>query len=270
MALGTTLDAPDTAWQQQGAGEPLVLIPGLACDQSSWGPFAHHLALSARVVTFDHRGIGETAATRGPYTIPALASDVLRLLDRIGLERADILGVSMGGMVALELAASYPDRVRSLVLGCAHPGGKMQILPEQGVIDKLPSLGKSMEQMVGDYLAVVHSARFLARHEEDFRELLAHRIRTNFSRRTYVLQLGAIMTHDVGPRLSQIHARTLILAGDDDQLVPLANAILLADRIRNARLAVLHDVGHAFWKETPERAAHEVTRFLEEPTIAAR
>ena len=264
MPASTPPDGPKIAYDLQGQGRPVILVAGLASDRQSWGGYESLLARSARVVTFDHRGVGATSAARVPYTIPVLASDVVRLLDLLEIDRADIVGVSMGGMVALELAAAHPDRVRSLVLGCTHPGGSLQILPAPSILDRLPSLGKTAEQMVTDFLAVTHSGHFLSRHPELFEQTLDRRRKCNFSRRVYVLQLGAILTHDVSDRLEQIQTPTLVMSGDDDVFVPLANSVLLTERISGARLSVLHDVGHAFWIEAPERAAHETIRFLAE------
>src|SRR5947207_3139197 len=103
-------------YESSGTGEPLLLIPGFACDHSIWGKVAPLLSAKHRVVSFDNRGMGESSGLEGPCSIREMADDLARLLDELGIKRADVAGHSMGGMIAQELVLAYPDRVRSLLL----------------------------------------------------------------------------------------------------------------------------------------------------------
>jgi pimeloyl-ACP methyl ester carboxylesterase len=262
-----TVGKLEIAYEDQGEGEPIVLIMGLASDRESWSGFDRLLSRSMRVVSFDNRGTGGTTGPHSPYAIHDLANDVVGLLDALDLPSVHVLGVSMGGMVAQEVAISHADRVKSLVLGCTHPGGKLQVLPSQAIIDKLPSLGKSAEQMAVDFLGLIHGKNYLLADPDRYRDRLAFQLNRRVPRRVYLAQLGAILAHDTSGRLGAIRAPTLVISGDEDELVPLGNSMVMADRIDNARLAVLSGVAHAFWIEAPERAAQEVLRFLRAPTL---
>src|SRR5438094_250084 len=107
-----------------GDGEPLLLIQGMSGTHLSWGEeFLGALQDDFQTVSYDHRGIGLSPATSDPFSIADLAEDAAALLDRLGWESAHVLGISMGGMVAQELALAHPDRIRTLTLGCTYCGG---------------------------------------------------------------------------------------------------------------------------------------------------
>ncbi len=110
-------------WDSHGTGEPLLLIQGLGYGRWGWDPVVPGLAERYRVLTFDNRGIGESDKPDGPYTAREMADDALQVLDEAGVERAHVLGASLGGMIAQELAVKAPDRVDKLVLCCTTPGG---------------------------------------------------------------------------------------------------------------------------------------------------
>ena len=110
-------------WDSQGTGEPLLLIQGLGYGRWGWDPVVPGLAERYRVLTFDNRGIGESDKPAGPYTAREMADDALQVLDEAGVERAHVLGASLGGMIAQELAVKAPARVDKLVLCCTTPGG---------------------------------------------------------------------------------------------------------------------------------------------------
>lgn len=262
MCPETTFDPVETAFDEQGSGVPLVLVSGLASGRRDWHGFDRLLATFTRTVTFDNRGIGDTPRGRSPYTLRALASDIVRLLDRLHVERAHVFGISMGGMIALELAARHPDRIGSLLLGCTHPGGALQVLPTKEILGRLTSAGKTTMQMAEDFVAITHASAFSSFRRDLVEQTIEQWRASGFSRRTYVSQLGAIRAHDVCSRLACIECPTLVLAGTDDQLVPPENARILAERMPNAELLVLQGIGHAFWIEAPIEASSHVRRFL--------
>ena len=120
------------AWERHGAGEPLLLVHGLGYARWGWEPVLPGLAERFDVLLFDNRGIGESDAPPGPYTVAELAGDAVAVLDEAGVERAHVVGTSLGGMVAQELALAHPGRVDRLVLACTTPGGPQAFpLPER-------------------------------------------------------------------------------------------------------------------------------------------
>lgn len=248
-----------------GSGPPVVLVGGLACERGAWFGFDRRLARELRVLTYDLRATGETTGSARDYSIPRLASDLLALLDALEWERPHVVGVSMGGMIAAELALSNPTRVDRLVLGCTHSGGGAIERPAPAVLAKLPELAQGADRFAEGFLELAHTPEFLATHEALRLSMLQHRRAMPRSRRVHTAQLGAILAHDVSTRLAGLRARTLIMTGDRDELVPPGNSSALAAQIRGARLLRLEDAGHAFWVEAPEIAAQAISAFLREP-----
>ncbi len=117
-------------WEEYGSGPPVLLIMGLSFTHEMWFRALPWLAPRYRVIAFDNRGTGRSDAPRGPYTIRQMASDARVVLDAAGIEAAHVVGASMGGMIAQELALSFPRRVRSLVLACTTHGGVFSKWPE--------------------------------------------------------------------------------------------------------------------------------------------
>src|SRR3954470_1850852 len=120
-------------YERGGSGEPLLLIQGMSGTHVAWGrPFREALEESFDVIAFDNRGIGLSGPIEGPFTILEMAEDTAGLLDELGLESAHVVGISMGGMIAQDLALAHPERLRSLTLGCTYCGGPGSQLMPQG------------------------------------------------------------------------------------------------------------------------------------------
>src|SRR3954465_1811784 len=135
--------------QRRGTGEPLLLIQGMSGTHLSWGePFATDLERDFDVVAYDHRGIGRSDRVDDPFSIADLAEDAAGLLDALGWETAHVMGISMGGMVAQELALRHPERIRTLTLGCTYCGGPGSSLSSPEVISELRAGQLSGDQEV--------------------------------------------------------------------------------------------------------------------------
>jgi pimeloyl-ACP methyl ester carboxylesterase len=254
----TTGDAgAEIYWERSGAGEPLLLIQGMSGTHVTWGePFLSHLRPDFDCVVFDNRGIGNSAEVEAPFTIADLAADAIAVMDAAGLATAHVLGISMGGMVAQELALAHPDRVRSLTLGCTYSGGpgSSLIAPEDaGPLLEAMSSG-NLDRALDAMYAVNLSPGFRA-EESHLADFIAMAKAVPARQQTVQLQLGAIGGHDTQSRLADITSPTLVIHGTEDKMIPVANGKLIASLIPGARLELLDGVGHMFWWEQPERSA---------------
>ena len=240
-----------------GEGEPLLLIQGMSGNHLHWGDdFLGLLHDDFETIAYDHRGVGHSAATDEPFTIADLADDAVALLDALDIESAHVMGISMGGMTAQEVALRHPERVRTLTLGCTYAGGEDSALGDPEIIQRLGSLfmaGRVEEAMRFGF--EVNVSPEFAQDPEHFE--LVKRIAAELpsSLEILMLQLQAIAGHDTSDRLGEIRAPTLVVHGSVDQMLPVSNARAIAARIPGARLEILEGVGHAFWWERPQEAA---------------
>lgn len=259
----TRVNDIDIAYDLTGAGDPLVMIMGITGSKWHWLGFDRRLGEDFLAITFDNRGVGETTAPEGPYTIPQMAEDTIGLLDAIGIDRAHVFGVSMGGMIAQELALAHPGRVRTLTLGCTHFGGTGQILAAPEVYQRAFIVaGKGAEQATRDILSVNLRPAFMEKHPDVVEGLVRYGMEHRMKKHALAGQMAAATEHDTASRLHAITAPTLVVAGDADELIPSQNSIEIARRIPQAQITLLPGVAHMFWVEAPEDAAFHIRRFI--------
>jgi len=248
------------AWESQGAGAPVLLVHGLGYTREGWGPLRERLARRYRVLSYDNRGIGESEIPAGPYSVDELAADALHVLDEAAVERAHVLGASLGGMAAQALAAAHPERVDRLVLVATTPGGAAaRPLPEatRRLMAEAPSLPPevALRRFVANALGAGAPVALAD-------EIYAYRLEHPPDPVGWAGQAAAGATWDANGRLDRIEAPTLIVAGTADTVVDPRNSQLLADRIPGARLERLEGAGHVLFWERPEEFAAIVERFL--------
>lgn len=255
-----TVNGRDLFYLRAGSGPPLLLVMGMSGNHLHWGePFIDALGRDFETIAYDHRGIGRSDAAPDPFTIAELADDAAGLLDALAVERAHVLGISMGGMVAQQLALRHPGRIATLTLGCTYAGGEGSVITDPDVARRLaePLLaGDRAAALRAGYEANV-SATFAADAANWAR---FERVATELTAPVAVImaQLQAVAGHDVSARLGEIRMPTLVVHGSEDVMLPIANAYAIAERIPGARLEVLEGVGHMFWWERPARAAELV------------
>jgi 3-oxoadipate enol-lactonase len=250
-------------WESVGEGEPVLLIAGLALPGSSWWRTVPILARRFRVLTYDHPGVGRSASLRAPFTTAAMAADALRVLDAAGVSRAHVYGLSLGGLVAQQLASRHPDRVRSLVLGATHPGGTRAQPPEREVISFLrrrPTL--PAREAAWAFVPYNYGTRCRRYHLDRIVEDIARRLEVPYARAAYRAQLFAGVTHDTSHVLRRLVSPTLVVHGREDRVIPVANAELLANAIPEAELHLLAETGHIYTTEEPS-ADETIASFLE-------
>lgn len=257
-------DGARLAWGEAGDGAPILLIHGLGYDRRGWGPAQGLLAGGLRVLTFDNRGVGESDRPPGPYSIALMAADALAVLDDAGVGRAHLVGTSLGGMVAQELALSSPERVETLVLASTTPGGDEGFpMPERSVelfsaFADDPSDG-NLRRIVENSL----SARTVATRPELVDEIFRYRLENPPALDGWLAQAAAGRSFSSLSALAGLSMPTLIIHGMDDNVVDHRNAELLARAIPGSQLLLLRDAGHlCFWEE-PGEFADTVRAFVD-------
>ena len=248
------------AWESRGDGPPVLLIHGLGYARWGWEPVADRLAERFRVLLFDNRGIGESEVPPGPYTAAAMAEDAAQVLDEAEAERAHVVGTSLGGMVAQELALAHPERVDRLVLACTTPGGAGAFpLPQRtlALMAEAASLAPevALRRFVENALADDASEELVGR-------IYAHRLASPPDPAGWQAQAAAGAGFDALDRIGGIGAPTLILHGTEDGVVDSRNAALLAERIPDARVRLFEGCGHLFFWEEPDGFVAAVEEFL--------
>jgi pimeloyl-ACP methyl ester carboxylesterase len=262
----TDNDGVRLVWESRGEGTPVLLIMGLGYTSEMWHRVAPVLATRFRVITFDNRGVGGSGKPTGPYPIATMAEDAAAVMRAAGIESAHVFGISMGGMIAQELALRHPEMVRSLILGCTACGGT-EAVPAAGAVLRVLNARATMTPEEGVW-AMVPFIYDASTPRERIEEDLAIRIRTFPAAASYLAQLGGIQAWGSYSRLGSIKAPTLIIHGENDQLIPPENAKILAGAIPGARLAMLASASHIFPTDQPERSIELILAFLESSAAA--
>src|SRR4051812_46283418 len=216
-------------FSSRGEGPAVLLVMGLGLPGDAWWRTVPVLAQSCRVVTFDNRGSGRSEAPAGPLSTAAMAADAVAVLDAASIARAHVYGISMGGMIAQELALRFPDRVASLVLAATSAGGALATAPDPETLAFLASR-PSLPDEEGRWASVpyVYSERTRRLGGERIGEDFAHRFSYVFRADGYRAQLAAALAHDASARLREIRAPTLVLHGSEDRMIPPENGRALA------------------------------------------
>jgi pimeloyl-ACP methyl ester carboxylesterase len=252
-------------WGDGGGGVPLLLLPGMATHSGYW-PEAFLRALEPAVapVLLDHRGSGGSARDGEPFAVADLARDALGALDALGVQRAGVLGFSLGGMVAQELALAAPERVVALVLVGTSPGGPQAAGVQGSALDPLLDAMRAHDgerAIRAGWEANVGPA--LAGDEAAFARWVATTTERPFPLPTLRAQRAAAGEHDAAARLRALAGvPTVVVHGTEDRLVPAADGTLLAELVPGAGLELVEGAGHLVFWEQPEHVAGLVREVL--------
>ena len=248
----------------EGSGAPLLLISGFTSQASGWSaPFTGRLQERFSTIRYSHRGTGTSDRLAGEITLRELADDAVGLLSALGIEKAHVLGVSMGGMIAQELVLNHPQRVQGLVLGCTACGGEHRVAAEPEMVDLLtPQPGLSREEQLRRAWPALSPPEFIASHSDVLELRLRDSLINPTPVETAMRQMAAVQAFDSYDRLPQIKSPTLVLHGDRDAIIPVANAQVLKDRIPSAEMRIFAGAGHLFTWEFPEESAAATVEFL--------
>jgi pimeloyl-ACP methyl ester carboxylesterase len=247
------------SYKVEGRGESLVMIAGFGANRSMWASQIPFFRKHYQAVTFDNRGTGKSDKPAGPYSTRLLADDAVRLMDHLGIKKAHIMGVSMGGMIAQELGINYPERILKLVLACtfACKDETSGDSPEQGKLLHLSSqrmaagmarlaVNKPINQFVFGTLAM---------------------IMTPFAGASAGVGLNgqreACNSHNTLSRLPLIKAPTLVIVGTKDRIIKPVSSEVIAGNIPGAKLVRIEGGSHMFSMEMKDRFNREVLDFLQ-------
>src|SRR3954464_13155021 len=250
-------------------GMPLVMIQGLGTDSRGWALQRLAMGRQFRCITIDNRGVGRTGPAPEPYSLERMALDVVAVLDQEQIERAHIMGASMGGVIAQILGVLHPDRTRSLVLACTacrHHEWRGELLQE--------GVGERFEEWV----EAVDKGGMAALGDEALQWLVGPRLRRRFgiwlnliarvgwqqAPGTFIAQVHAILDapDELRFELEHIRVPVLVITGSQDALTPLGDAEELAEFIPHARLEVISGAAHGLMAEAPNGFNEAVLRFL--------
>ncbi len=249
----------DLHYVERGAGRPLLLVPGIPAIASDWAPLMERLSGGHRTIAYDNRGSGGSTVTAAPYTTAGLAADAVGLLDALEIERADVFGMSLGGMIAQELALGWPERVDRLVLGCTHCGLAHAAPPER-------EAGLAFAMETDDWAERMRALAPFAFTGQVDPNLLSDFVDKKAADvqqpEGYRGQIAAVLAHDSYDRLPALERPTLIVTGDGDRVIPGSSSDVLHARIPGARLEVVAGAGHLFFVEQPEPTARLLEEFL--------
>lgn len=250
----------DFYYEIHGSGSSLILITGLAGDSNWWSPneikgYSQYF----KTIIFDNRGAGRTSKPKEGYSITQFANDVLGLMYVLKIKRAHILGTSMGGMIAQEIAINHPEIVGKLVLCSTHCGGARRINPSQEILDMMSSRDQNL---IDGIISLCFTKKIVDNNPKLVSEFKKRISKTLIHPRSYILQLKSVDDFDTCSRLKQIGAPTLILHGKDDLLIPVANSEIIASEIPNAKTKILESEGHWIFLPNWEKVINIVIKFL--------
>jgi len=249
-------------WESAGSGAPVLLIHGLGLSGGAWWRTVDALAPSMRVITFDHRGIGQSQSRNYAYTTEAMADDAVTILDELSIDSVHLYGFSLGGMIAQQVALRHPDRVRALVLGGTHSGGRRTSYPEGEVLAFFRRRGQMpSEEAAWASVPYNYGPRSRAELTGRIAEDIERRLSSPFNEHAYGAQLVAASLHNCYGRLDRIRAPTLVVHGAEDRIIPVANAHATAARVPGAELRIFEDAGHLYPTEEPA-VDHAIGTFL--------
>jgi len=254
----------DIYFEIHGSGPPLVLIMGLRRNAEWWYRQIPELSKHFTIIAFDNRGAGRSDKPEMDYSIGLFADDTAELMNFLGIPRAHILGISMGGYIAQELAINHPDKVNGLILGCTSCGGRRAMLMSGERIEKFKAnKGLTPEQILRKDMDLYFSNRFIREHPEWIEEFVNISLLYYQPADAFFRQFNACVNHDTVDRVSDVSSPTLIMTGDDDLLVPHENSRILQELIPDANLDVFAGCRHCFFIEASAKFNRSVVRFFQ-------
>jgi pimeloyl-ACP methyl ester carboxylesterase len=239
-------------YEVTGTGDPLLMVMGLGASSASWAPeLLSELARSFQIIVYDNRGTGQSDKPDVPYSLEMFAADAVAVLDELKLPRVHLFGVSMGGMIAQEIALRYGARLRTLTLGCTTCGGKNAVPPppESAQLLTAPRDGLSDADVIRRGWPLAYTPEYIKTHRAELEASIPRLLVNPTPTFIFKRHLNATYQLKTYERLPQIATPTLVITGAVDVLMPARNSEILAERIPDAKLYIIPNAGHAFFNE---------------------
>lgn len=270
------VDDIDISYTERGKGEAVVLIMGLGAVKESWFLNIPTLSRHFRVIAMNSRGVGKIDRPGEAYTMRRMAEDTVGLLDALNIERAHIVGVSLGSMIAQEVAIGFPRRVNKLILAATTPGmsdaANKEVWDKKNAeLNRSTGLGEDFNRRIMENPASVDAFKIMVGLTKNAFGRIVFRIPMTLGSRYYFKKVGpsgvldqlrAVSKHNTIDRLDQIKSPTLVLAGTDDKIVPIEFSRIVAQRISGARIVEFQKGSHSFFMEMSKKFNREVIDFL--------
>ncbi len=261
-----TANGIEIYYETHGQGQPLVLISGIGYTSWQWHQMIPLLAGHFQVITFDNRGVGQTDKPEGPYTAHMLAADTVGLLDALGIDKAIIMGHSMGGFIAQAMALEFPHKVEKLILCSTNFGGPHHVPVTPEAIKVLTDVSSDPVIRFRNGLYISTAPGWAEKNPQMIREWVDWRAANPIEPAPYQAQLAiglGLLQEETAfeNQLQRIKVPTLILFGRYDMVVPPENASLLAEKIPDSKVVILPNAGHFFPIEVPGAASQAVIDF---------
>ena len=251
-------------YEEQGQGEPLILINGLAFPMDLWFAQIRELAKNFRVIALDNRGIGRSDKPDEEYSIPLMASDAVGLLKARGIAKAHVVGLSMGGFISQEIALAYPDVVNRLVLVATGMGGARSQELGRPFWEKATAAitGKSPADVYRTDMTLMAAPGFAENHPDLLDQSVALRMKHPQPLFAFLRQYAACSVFDNNSRAQNISQPTLIILGKDDPLFPIELADDFRDKLPAAKMIIYENCGHAILLEKADQLSCDIREFL--------
>jgi pimeloyl-ACP methyl ester carboxylesterase len=279
------------AYKQFGQGKPVLFISGIGASIQVDEPtlLSEFVATNHSVIVFDNRGMGETTVGTKPFSIEQFANDAAGLLDALHIEKADVLGGSLGSFIAQELALNYPQKIDRLILASGSCGGNETIGPSEQTLEMLnilyftePSQNMTAEQQAMILAQILFPPEWLKEHPEVLNNTVIQLTPGSSATPEIIQQQGlaagtwkgscdrlsritqpTLLIVGSCDRLSRITQPTLLIVGDQDLLMPAANSVMMAQRIPNSQLIIMEGTGHGVSWQVPNEFTAHILNFLE-------
>ena len=249
-------------YRDDGAGQPVLFVQGLGVDPRGWAGVTRPLSEQFRCISFDNRDVGRSSMVEAPYDVVDMMGDALGLVDELGINQCDVVGQSMGGVIAQEMAIRHPERVRRLVLVSTYTSGDPRgtaIFESQAMLRR--TLTRD-EYCRATFWSVYSHQDF---RRDGFIDEMVRRTAGNDlwqPQDAYERHVRAVLNVNTEDRLPQIKAKTLIITGAEDILTPMRFSALLAEKIPDNRLLVVEGAGHGMIWSHPQMVAEDIADFL--------